>query len=111
MDDADRQVTTSSGNVFVDLDLPSSREDMLKIVIAEAITTTIQRRKLTQVEAAKIIGTDQAKISALLRGRVTNFSVGRLMAFLLSLGRDLDIHISKRYRRNEAGRIRIRECA
>lgn len=100
-------VVDSTGNVFADLGLPSGEEDMVKVNIARAITNTIKKRGLTQAEAAKIIGTDQAKVSALLRGRLRGFSVERLFVFLLMLGRDVDIHISKRYRSNERGRLKI----
>lgn len=99
-------VIDSSGNVFVDLELPASEEDMLKVNIARAITNTVRKRALTQAEAAKILGVDQSKVSALLRGRLKGFSVERLIRFLVLLGRDIDIHISKRYR-SERGRIKV----
>ena len=98
--------TESSGNVFVDLGLPSSPEDMLKVHIARAIGKTIERRKLTQVQAAKLLGTDQAKISAIVRGRLKDFAVDRLFNYLVALGHDIDINISTRLRRSE-GKIRV----
>lgn len=111
MDDReDITITDGAANVFVDLALPATETDIMKVSIARAITNTIRKRDLTQVEAAKILGTDQAKISALLRGRLKDFSVERLFTYLVLLGRDLEIHISRKYR-NESGRIKIRECA
>jgi predicted XRE-type DNA-binding protein len=103
-------IDNGTGNVFEDLGLPSSDTDLLKIEIAAAITATIQRRELTQDEAAKITGTDQAKISGIVRGRVKGFSVERLMTFLVLLGQDIDIRISKKTKKSR-GRIRIREAA
>jgi predicted XRE-type DNA-binding protein len=91
---ANDAVFESSGNVFADLNLPYSEEDMLKIEISRAIAATVRRRKLTQAEAASLIGTDQAKLSALLRGRLKDFSVDRLIRYLLLLGRNIDIRIS-----------------
>ena len=88
------QVIDSTGNVFADLGLPHSEEDMLKLSIARAITGVVRKRRLTQVEAAKLVGADQAKVSAVLRGRVDGFSVERLLFFLCRLGRDVNIHIS-----------------
>ena len=90
-------VINSSGNVFKDIGLNLSDEDMLKVQIARAINNTIERRGLTQTEAAKIIKTDQAKVSALLRGRLETFSVARLFKYLVALGRDIDIRISNQY--------------
>ena len=102
--DADREngrkaVSDSSGNVFADLNLPHSEEDMLKVKIARAIAGTIEHKKLTQVAAASILGTDQAKVSAIVRGRLKDFSTERLFIFLTALGHDVEINISRRARK------------
>jgi predicted XRE-type DNA-binding protein len=76
--DIDEIVIDSSGDVFRDLDLPCGEEDRLKIAV-RAIANVIRKRDLTQTEAAEAIGVDQAKVSALLRGRLRGFSVDRLL--------------------------------
>ena len=106
----DDEVIKSSGNVFADLGLPSSPEYMLKVDIACAIAGTIQKRNLTQAAAGEIIGVDQAKVSALLRGRLTGFSIERLVMFLVKLGRDVDITISKEHA-NREGKVRVKAAA
>lgn len=108
-DDINARVVPSKGNVFADLGLPAQEKDMLKVQIAMAISAAIEKRKLTQVEAAKIVNTDQSKISALLRGRLGDFSVERLVQFLVLLGRDIDIRISGNH--NSRGQIRVRNVA
>lgn len=108
--DDDVAVHESAGNVFADLALPYAREDMLKVEIAGAISATIRKRGLTQVAAGDIIGVDQAKISALLRGRLTGFSVDRLLVFLVKLGRDVDITISRAHK-NREGTVRVKSAA
>ena len=90
----DDEVIRSSGNVFADLGLASAPEDMLKAEMGLAIARSIQKRNLTQAAVGKLIGVDQAKVSALLRGRLTGFSVERLVSFLLKLGHDINITIS-----------------
>jgi predicted XRE-type DNA-binding protein len=102
-----QRVVDSSGSVFADLGLSHDQEDVLKVQIALAITNTLRKRGLTQAEAAKIIGTDQAKVSAILRGRLKGLTADRLMRYLLRLGRDIDVHISKKYADNRPGRIRV----
>jgi predicted XRE-type DNA-binding protein len=104
----DVRVHESTGNVFADLGLPSSQEDMVKVGIARAISATITRRKLTQ--AGEIIGADQAKVSALLRGRLKGFSVERLVMFLVKLGRDVEISISRGHE-NREGKVRVKAAA
>ena len=101
---ANEAVFDSTGNVFADLNLPHSEEDMLKMEISRAIAATVSKRKLTQTEAAAIIGTDQAKLSALLHGRLKDFSVDRLLKYLVLLGRNIDIRISGA----NAGRGRVK---
>lgn len=99
-------VTDSSGNVFADLGLPHTEKDMLKVYIAHAITRAVQRRNLTQAEAAQIIGADQAKVSALMRGRLKDFGVERLLHYLLLLGIDVDISVSRKHKQRQ-GRIKF----
>jgi predicted XRE-type DNA-binding protein len=95
----------SSGNVFEDLGLPDSDQLLLKAAIILRITQAIKRRKLTQVQAAKLLGIDQPAISDLVRGK-GGFSSDRLFRFLNTLGNDVDIVIRKR-RSQRAGRIRV----
>src|SRR5687768_8807867 len=78
-------VIDSSGNVFADPGLRYTQNDMAKVHIAHAITVTLRKRRLTQVRAAEIFGTYQAKLSRIARGRVINFGIERLLAYLLLL--------------------------
>ena len=91
---ADDAVTDSSGNVFDDLDIGYTEQDLMKVRIAHAITKAIQKKGLTQAQAGELIGIDQPKVSALVRGRLEQFSVDRLFSFLELLGLNVDIRIS-----------------
>jgi predicted XRE-type DNA-binding protein len=57
---------TSSGNIFADLKLPNSEERLVKAKLAIQINLLIKNKGLNQKEAAQLLGTDQAKITALL---------------------------------------------
>ncbi len=87
----DIKVTRSSGNVFADLGLPHADQLLAKADLAIEISSVIEERNLTQAEAAEIIGVDQPKVSALVRGRLDGFSMERLYRFLNALGRDVEI--------------------
>jgi predicted XRE-type DNA-binding protein len=80
------EVYSSSGNVFSDLGLPDADELLIKAQLADQISDLIEERKLTQVEAVKLLGIDQPNVSALLRGRLSGFSTDRLFRFLSLLG-------------------------
>jgi len=72
-------VTASSGNVFADIGVPEPEEEWAKAHLASRIREIIRGGRLTQVAAAAVMGIDQPKVSALLSGRLTNFSSARLM--------------------------------
>ena len=81
----------SSGNVFADLGLPNAPELQAKADLALEISRTIAERGLTQAQAAEVLGIDQPKVSALIRGRLTGFSMERLYRLLNALGKDVEI--------------------
>jgi len=87
----DIDIQIGSGNVFADLDLPNSDELLMKAELIRQISHIITQRKLTQAQAAEVLGIDQPKVSALLRGKLTGFSTERLFRFLNALGCDVEI--------------------
>jgi predicted XRE-type DNA-binding protein/phage-related protein len=100
-------VTPSSGNVFADLGFPEPAEELAKAKLASRIRLILKDRHLTQVAAAELMGIDQPKVSALLNGRLANFSSERLMRLLTALGQDVDIVIRAKPRSCERGRVRV----
>jgi predicted XRE-type DNA-binding protein len=95
-------VRPSSGNVFADLALPQPRELLARAELVQRIRDIISERKLTQVKAAAVLGVDQPKISALMRGKLDGFSIDRLLRFLNALGRDVEIVIRPAQKRRQA---------
>src|ERR1700741_1400478 len=83
----------SSGNVFADLGLPSSDQELLKAKLTVEIYRLIKARGLTQTDAARLRGMTQAQVSALMRCRPVSVSVGRLMVFLTILGQDIELKL------------------
>jgi predicted XRE-type DNA-binding protein len=102
-----RESTPSSGNVFVDLNLPQADDLLAKAELAAKIIAEIQRRRLTQSQAAAVLGIDQPKVSALKQGKLSGFSIERLMRFLLVLGRDIEITVKGRAKSRSVARLRV----
>ena len=102
-----RDFTPSSGDVFADLNLPHADDLLAKAELAAKIIAEIQRRRLTQSQASAILGIDQPKISALKQGKLSGFSIERLMRLLLLLGRDVEITVKQRAKSNSAARLRV----
>lgn len=97
----------SSGNVFADLDLPEPEEALAKAELARGIGRIIKSRRLSQAQAAEVLGLDQPKVSALLRGKLSGFSTDRLLRFLNALDRDVEIVIKRKPRSRKQAEIRV----
>ena len=97
--------TESSGNVFADMGVPEPEQALAKAKLAAKIAAAIDEEELTQTEAAERLGTDQAKISAIVRGRLDQFSTERLLQYARAIGYDVEIRFSRRH--TGAGRLRV----
>jgi len=98
----------SSGNVFADLGLPNAEELGTKVRLAASLNAILARRKMTQAEAARVLGVNQPKVSALKGYKLEGFSVERLMHFVTALEHDVVIEIRPRAEKKKgAGRVRV----
>jgi predicted XRE-type DNA-binding protein len=102
------KVVRGSGNVFADLGFPRPEEALAKARLALEIERVIRTRRLTQTQAAKILGIDQPKVSALRHGRLSGFSVERLIRFLNALDRDVEIVVRAKPRSRRRGHLTVR---
>lgn len=100
-------IEKSSGNVYADLGYPDSGEMQVKAQLAGKIGEIIKRRRLTQVQAAEILGLTQPKLSGMLRGHFRGISEAKMLECLNRLGRDVQIVVRKASRTHEAGRTRV----
>jgi predicted XRE-type DNA-binding protein len=94
-----------SGNVFADLGLPNPEQELLKARLTLQIYRIVKQRGLTQAQAGEILRIKQPHVSALMRNRAGNFSIGRLMEFLTALG--LDVEITVRSTRKTHGEMSV----
>jgi len=85
-----------SGNIFADLGVAHPEEALAKAQLARAICLLIEKEGLTQRAVAQRLGIDQPKVSALVRGRLADFSTDRLLRFLLRLGHDVRINVQSK---------------
>lgn len=99
----------SSGNVFADLGFsPSETAELtVKSSLISTISDTIKERKLTQLAAAELCGTDQPTLSKVLRGRMESVTIDKLAAWLNALGRTVEIHVRPYDRNTPAGQLVI----
>jgi predicted XRE-type DNA-binding protein len=100
-------VTPSSGNVYADLGLPRAEEKLTQLRLSVMINRIITAKKLSQTSAAKLLGVNQPKISALKNYQLEGFSVERLMNFLMALDRDIEIQVRPKPNSRKSARILV----
>jgi predicted XRE-type DNA-binding protein len=100
-----------SGNVFADIGLPNAQEHLVRAELVYKIDGLMKARGLKQAAAAKLFGVKQPDVSKMLRGDFRQFSVERLLRFLVALGQDVDIVVKPHPGARTAPRLRVAQAA
>src|SRR5271157_5541014 len=93
---------TGSRNVFKDIGIPNAEEHLVKAQLVFKIDSIMKERRLKQVEAAKLFGVRQPDVSKMLRGEFRQFSVERLLRFLVALNQDVQIEVKPHHNTRNA---------
>jgi len=102
-----KRYETGSGNVFKDLGVPNAEEHLVKAQLVFKIDRIMKDRGLRQVEAAGLFGVRQPDVSKMLRGEFRQFSVERLLRFLVALDQDVEIVVKPHRGRNNAAALQV----
>ena len=102
-----KRYEAGSGNVFKDLGIPNAEEHLVKAQLVFKIDRIMKNRGLKQAEAAKLLGVKQPDVSKMLRGEFRQFSVERLLRFLVSLDQDVAIVVRPHRGRSEAAALHV----
>jgi len=88
---------TSSGNVFRDLGFGPEEAANLKVraMLMAELEKHIRSKHLTQKQAAERFGVTQPRISDLMRGKISLFSVDTLIAMLTHAGLKVDVRVRR----------------
>jgi predicted XRE-type DNA-binding protein len=86
-----KNVTTD--NIFADLGLEDSEEMVTRSDLMSEVASLIRKSSLTQKEVAKILGISTPKVSALMNGKINDFSNDTLLNYLAMLGCNVEIRI------------------
>jgi predicted XRE-type DNA-binding protein len=108
------EIHESAGNIFADLGLPDADSHFLKAQIVAELYRLTNERKLTQAKAGALMGISQPEVSRLFKGNFREYSIERLMAFLTTFDRDVEIVSRprpKRARKSERGQIVFKPVA
>jgi predicted XRE-type DNA-binding protein len=64
-----------------------------KAELVTELERAMSSKGMTQVQAAQLLGTDQPTLSKILRGRTASISLDKLVSWLLTLGRSVEIRV------------------
>lgn len=89
--------TKPNANVFRDLGFPPAEAENLRIRAAmmNALIAEIEKKGLTQAQAAKLLGVTQPRVSDLMRGRLHLFSIDALVNFLGAAGLRVTLRVGR----------------
>jgi predicted XRE-type DNA-binding protein len=100
-----------SRNVFADIGLPNAEEHLVKAQLVFRLDRLMKARRLKQADAAGLFGVKQPDVSKMLRGDFRQFSVERLLRFLVALGQDVEIVVKPHKGRRTPPRLRVTDEA
>ena len=96
-----------SGNVFKDIGVRNPEEHLVKAQLVFKIDTIMKQRHMKQTEAAALFGVRQPDVSKMLRGEFRQFSVERLLRFLVKLDQDVEIVVRPHRNRDDAAALQV----
>ena len=87
------KIHRGSGNIFADLGVAHPERVLARAQVMARIAEIIAARGLTQHQTAALLDIPQSKVSCLLNGKLSMFSLDHLFELLNALGRDVEIII------------------
>jgi len=87
--------------------VPNPEEHLVKAQLVFRIDGIIKERHLKQVEVADLLGIRQPDVSKMLRGEFRQFSVERLLRFLVALNQDVEIVVKPHRGRSHAPALHV----
>jgi predicted XRE-type DNA-binding protein len=90
------KATRDRGNVFSDLgfSLAEARNLQMRAQLMTALRKFVEKKGLTQAEAAKGLKITQPRVSDLMRGKISRFSLDTLVSMASDAGLEVDLRIT-----------------
>jgi len=94
-------ITTGSVWNAIEKDPAEARAMERKSLVLSKVQERLEAKRWTQSEAAKHLGVDQPRVSDLVQGKITKFSLDTLMSFLDRLDQPVAISFPPKARKLE----------
>ena len=95
-------IQRGSGNIFADMGVAHPERVQARAQVMFLIAEIIRKRGLTQKQAAAILDIPQSKVSCLINGKLSNFSMDHLFELLNALDSDVEIIIKPKLKKKKA---------
>lgn len=79
----------------------------MRAQVMSKIAEVVSKQGLTQKKAAEILGIPQSKVSCLMNGKLSHFSLEHLFELLNRLDRDVEIIIRSKAREEKAASTQV----
>lgn len=90
------KVDFSSGNLWADIGRPDADAALARAGLMSRVADILHESPMTAAGAAGLLDVDELTVSDLMRGKMSRFSLERLIAFLKALDRDVEITVRRR---------------
>ncbi len=101
------KVYRGSSNVFADVGTAHPRQVRVRAQVMSRIAEILKERGLTQKKASELLGIPQSKVSCLMNGKLSMFSLDHLFELLNALDRDVEIIIKPKTSQEKIATIQV----
>jgi predicted XRE-type DNA-binding protein len=101
----------STDNIFADLGLKNAEELRARSDLMSEVVSIIRNSGLSQKEIAEILKISAPKVSALMTGKINDFSNDTLVHYLTLLGCNVEIRVMPQHRISRSmkrGRVNVK---
>lgn len=90
-------VPSESGGVFRDLGFSEQEAENLRVraFLMLEVERVMEKKSLTQTEAAELFGVSQPRISDLVRGKIDHFTIDSLLNMLTNAGVRVEVRVGR----------------
>jgi len=100
-----------SDNIFADIGVSHPERVQARAQVMFLIAQIIRKRGLTQKQAAAILDIPQSKVSCLMNGKLSNFSMDHLFELLNALDTDVEIIVKPKTKEEKSATTHVLQVA
>ncbi|MCX5710000.1 MAG: helix-turn-helix transcriptional regulator [Candidatus Omnitrophica bacterium] len=104
-------IQRGSGNVFADIGAAHPERVQARAQVMFLIAEIIRKQGFTQKQAAGLLGIPQSKVSCLMNGKLSNFSMDHLFELLNALDTDVEIIVKPKTKEEKSATTHVLQVA